>query len=89
MLRTNYIATVLVIILGVNLGAWTLSVATNPASSTTPLSIPVSSNAIDAQSEAASVAVPIAAAQVPAAPTDEATPAIPVASSSTSTTTPQ
>jgi hypothetical protein len=58
MLRSKFIGTVLVIILGVNIGAWTLSVATtsSPSSlSTTSLSVPVSPAAIDAQSQAASV----------------------------------
>jgi hypothetical protein len=57
MLRSNFIGTVLVIVLGVNLGAWTLSVATKPGSSMQPLSIPIGAQAMDARSQSASVAV--------------------------------
>lgn len=61
MLRTNFIGTILVIVLGVNIGAWTLSVATKPGVRVTSLSIPIGAQAIgaqaiDAQSQAASVA---------------------------------
>ncbi len=55
MLRSKFIGTVLVIILGVNIGAWTLSVATTSSPSAAPLSVPVSAAAIDARSQAASV----------------------------------
>jgi hypothetical protein len=59
MMRTNFIGTVLVIVLGVNLGAWTLSVATSPAAPLTPVSVPVGAPAIDARSEAASADISI------------------------------
>ena len=55
-MRTNFIGTVLVIILGVNLGAWTLSVATKPGTMLAPISVPVGAQAIDAQSQAAGAA---------------------------------
>jgi hypothetical protein len=59
MLRSKFIGTILVIILGVNIGAWTLSVATTPLSSITAAAVrvPISGSAIDAQSQAASVAL--------------------------------
>ena len=56
MLRTKFIPTVLVIVLGVNLGAWTLSIATSSSHSTPLLSIPVGAPAINKQSQAASIA---------------------------------
>jgi hypothetical protein len=56
MLRTKFVPTILVIILGVNLGAWTLSVATTPGSGAAPLTIPISNAGIDAHSQSASVA---------------------------------
>ena len=43
------------IVLGVNLGAWTLSVATGSSPSVATLSVPISAPAIDARSQAASV----------------------------------
>ena len=55
MLRSRFIGTVLVIILGVNLGAWTLSIATSSSPTSAMLTVPVSAAAIDARSEAASV----------------------------------
>ncbi|HVM73655.1 MAG TPA: hypothetical protein VMU13_02125 [Candidatus Paceibacterota bacterium] len=57
MLRTKFIPTVLVIILSVNLGAWTLSVAMSPVAASSPLTVPIGGPAIDAQSQAASVVV--------------------------------
>ena len=59
MKRTHFIGTVLVIVLGVNLGAWTLSVATSPQQSFAPVSVPVGAPAIDAQSQTASADVPV------------------------------
>ena len=57
MLRSKFIGTVLVIVLGVNIGAWTLSVATAPVplTASTSVQLPISNSAIDAQSQAASV----------------------------------
>ncbi len=72
MLKTKFIPTILVIVLGVNLGAWTLSVATSPNRSSPSISIPIGSPAIDAQAQSASVAVtmvpPDAAANVTIVP---------------------
>jgi len=62
MMRTNFIGTVLVIVLGVNLGAWTLSVATNPATPFASVSVPVGAPAIEARSQAASAEVSVAPA---------------------------
>ncbi len=67
--RSHFIGTILVIILGVNLGAWTLSVATSSGRSFTSLSVPVGAPAIDAQSQAASVRIAI----IPATPAEVAT----------------
>jgi hypothetical protein len=64
MMRTNFIGTVLVIVLGVNLGAWTLSVATNPAVPFASVSVPVGAPAMDARSQAASAEVSITPAPV-------------------------
>lgn len=59
MMRTNFIGTVLVIVLGVNLGAWTLSVATNPSVPFASASVPVGAPAMDARSQAASVNISV------------------------------
>ena len=56
MLRTKFIPTILVIILGVNLGAWTLSVATSPIHDSKPISIPIGAPAINELAQSASVA---------------------------------
>ena len=85
--RAPFLPTILVIILGVNLGAWTLSVATAPGTSIAPLSIPVSAQGIDAQSQAASALaaqenpqeqeiaqeIPVAVPDESSPPTDNAT----------------
>ena len=54
--RTPFIPTILVIILGVNLGAWTLSVATSPNHDSKPVTIPIGAPAINEQAQSASVA---------------------------------
>jgi len=64
MMRTNFIGTVLVIVLGVNLGAWTLSVATNPATPFASVSVPVGAPAIDARSQAASADISVTPAPI-------------------------
>ena len=73
MMRTNFIGTVLVIVLGVNLGAWTLSVATNPAVPFASVSVPVGAPAIEAQSQAASAEVSIAITPLDRMPATTAT----------------
>jgi hypothetical protein len=80
MLRSKFIGTVLVIVLGVNLGAWTLSVATNPSAPVTSVSVPISASAIDARSQAASAE--LSRAPVPAAAAIDATGTTTVASTS-------
>ena len=58
MFRAKFLSTALVLMVGVNLGAWALSVGISTPSGVS-VSVPISSQALRAQSLAASVAVPI------------------------------
>lgn len=73
MFKNNFLGTVLVIILGVNVGAWTLSVATSPIHSIASLAVPITPSALDAQSLPAGADTPYyAPAASSAVPTDTA-----------------
>ncbi len=55
--HSKFLGTVLVIVLGVNMTGWALSVATNPTLPGYRVSIPISPSAINAQSQSASVQI--------------------------------
>ena len=77
MFRSKFLSTALVLIVGVNLGAWSLAVGTSSPSSISVL-VPVTSQALRAQAFSASAAVP----------TEEVTPISSVVTAPVATTVP-